>query len=153
MPNYPRPYADPLTEMLNRFVEDVVFPRMEEAFDKLTENLRNPGEATQPGVKASRKKGQRRVHKAKTPKPQSRSRTRPRLEYTYYHLFEVQPGASIEVLEAAHRALAKKHHPDTAQGAAAKAQAETRMRLINAAWEVLRDPGKRRQYDREMGIR
>jgi curved DNA-binding protein CbpA len=52
------------------------------------------------------------------------------------------PEADDAVISAAYRALARRHHPDLA-GEAGTA----RMRLINAAWEVLRDPAKRRAHD------
>jgi hypothetical protein len=54
----------------------------------------------------------------------------------------VPPGASADEIRAAYRALARKLHPDAHGGAASPAMAS-----VNAAWFVLRDPGRRAVYD------
>lgn len=61
----------------------------------------------------------------------------------YYRTLEVDPRARQSVIEAAHRALQKEYHPDRAGGD------ESTAKLINAAYEVLRDPDKRATYDRD----
>jgi curved DNA-binding protein CbpA len=48
-------------------------------------------------------------------------------------------------IASAYRALARRHHPDLAGEAATR-----RMSEINAAFDVLRDPRRRDQYDREL---
>ena len=53
-------------------------------------------------------------------------------------------GASPEVVRAAYRALARKHHPDNG----AEPDAE-RMVRINRAYEILSDPARRRAWDAE----
>ena len=73
--------------------------------------------------------------------------------YTYYHLFEVSPTASAEVLAAAHKVLVKRYHPDGVRGAAEKTAREVKIKIVNTAWEVLGDPAKRREYDRAIGVR
>lgn len=65
----------------------------------------------------------------------------------HYETLEVSPRASLEVIEAAYRVLAKRHHPDRAE-AAGRAEAEERMRCLNEARDTLRDPISRREYDR-----
>jgi curved DNA-binding protein CbpA len=60
-----------------------------------------------------------------------------------YKVLQVDPEADPEVVQAAYRRLAQKYHPDIAGTDAAE-----RMRQINAAWEILRDPGRRADYDR-----
>lgn len=55
-----------------------------------------------------------------------------------YRKLYVQPDAPQEVIEAAHRALVKLHHPDIAGPGAT-----TRMAAINAAYDKLRDPNRR----------
>jgi hypothetical protein len=63
----------------------------------------------------------------------------------HYATLKIAPDADIEVVRAAYRALMLKHHPDqNRDNPAALAQA-TR---INAAYEVLSDPGRRAAYDR-----
>ena len=66
----------------------------------------------------------------------------------YYSTLGVSKTASEKELKAAYRKLARKHHPDVNQGD--KAAAESRIKEINEAYEVLGDPGKRKKYD-ELG--
>lgn len=61
----------------------------------------------------------------------------------YYATLQVDPRAEPEVIEAAYRRLARKHHPD----ASADPEAASRMRELNDAYEVLHDPARRRAYD------
>ncbi len=74
----------------------------------------------------------------------------PPRSYTLYDLLEVSPNASPEVIKAAYRQLALKYHPDKQPDANARRQAEERMKAINAAYEVLMDPAKRAEYDRQL---
>jgi len=62
-----------------------------------------------------------------------------------YATLQVHPSAEADVIRAAYRALAVKHHPDAGGNAA-------RMAEINDAWATLRDPVLRRCYDREQGF-
>src|SRR5689334_12668856 len=61
-----------------------------------------------------------------------------------YKVLQVDPEAEDEVIQAAYRRLAQKYHPDVAGPDAAR-----KMAALNAAWEVLRDPGRRAELDRE----
>jgi curved DNA-binding protein CbpA len=61
-----------------------------------------------------------------------------------YKILQVDPEADPEVIQAAYRRLAQKYHPDLAPGA----EAAARMIAINAAWETLREPGRRAAHDR-----
>jgi molecular chaperone DnaJ len=63
----------------------------------------------------------------------------------YYDILGVGRNAGDEDIKRAYRTLAKKHHPDVNPGDKA---AESRFKEINEAYEVLRDPQKRRAYDR-----
>ena len=60
-----------------------------------------------------------------------------------YKVLQVDSEAEDEVIQAAYRRLAQKYHPDVAPDA----EAAARMAAINAAWEVLRDPGRRAAHD------
>ena len=61
-----------------------------------------------------------------------------------YKVLQVDPEAEDEVIEAAYRRLARKYHPDVADGP----DAQDRMVRINQAWEMLRDPIRRAAVDR-----
>jgi curved DNA-binding protein CbpA len=63
-----------------------------------------------------------------------------------YKILQVDPEAEDEVIQAAYRRLAQKYHPDVSRGAT---ESSARMAAINRAWETLRDPVRRRAYDRE----
>lgn len=66
----------------------------------------------------------------------------------YYSILGVLPSADADVIRAAYRALAKKYHPDTGRDAAS----DSRLFIeITEAYEVLSDPIRREQYDRELG--
>jgi curved DNA-binding protein CbpA len=60
----------------------------------------------------------------------------------YYRILQVDPAANPLVVQAAYRALAQIFHPDVFGD-------EDEMKKINAAWEVLGDPRRRREYDME----
>ncbi|MFA5317368.1 MAG: DnaJ domain-containing protein [Dehalococcoidales bacterium] len=64
-------------------------------------------------------------------------------ELDYYTILQVDPRAEPEVIQAAYRRLAAKYHPDVDSSF----EAEERMKLLNAAYEVLSDTGKRREHD------
>jgi molecular chaperone DnaJ len=62
-----------------------------------------------------------------------------------YSVLGVDKKASPDEIKKAYRKLARKYHPDTNSG---DAQAEERFKEISAAYDVLGDPDKRKQYDR-----
>ena len=66
----------------------------------------------------------------------------------YYDLLQIHPHADVEAIERVYRILSARYHP------ANKLTGDPeRYRLLTEAYEVLRDPAKRREYDRqfEMG--
>ena len=69
---------------------------------------------------------------------------------THYDTLEVSERASQETISAAYRSLAVKWHPDkyVGESEAVKRVVAEQMRKLNAAYAVLKDEGKRREYDR-----
>lgn len=65
----------------------------------------------------------------------------------HYERLRVSRDAPLEVIRAAYRALAAKHHPDR-HGQSEGANVD--MALLNGAYEVLGDPITRAQYDAEL---
>jgi molecular chaperone DnaJ len=62
-----------------------------------------------------------------------------------YSVLGVDKKASPAEIKKAYRKLARKYHPDTNAG---DTQAEERFKEISAAYDILGDPDKRKQYDR-----
>lgn len=63
----------------------------------------------------------------------------------YYEILGVPRDVSDEDLKKAYRKLVRQYHPDRNPG---DRTAEEKIREINAAYEVVGDPDKRRAYDR-----
>lgn len=63
----------------------------------------------------------------------------------YYEVLEVSKDADDDTIKKAYRRLAMKYHPDRNVG---DQEAEVKFKEATEAFEVLRDPHKRSQYDR-----
>src|SRR2546428_5334122 len=72
-------------------------------------------------------------------------RAMPSSQEDYYKILQVDPAADPDIIAVAYKRLARKYHPDTN----ASPEATRRMQALNTAYQVLRDPGTRAQYDRE----
>lgn len=68
-------------------------------------------------------------------------------ERTLYEVLMLHPSASIEVVNAAYRALAKVYHPDYAGPEGAE-----KMARINEAYAILGNAEKRARYDEIIGV-
>jgi curved DNA-binding protein CbpA len=68
-------------------------------------------------------------------------------EGNYYEEFGVEPSASPEEVRDAFRALVRILHPDQLTDPELKGVAERHLRRMNAIYEVLSDPDRRRAYD------
>ncbi len=60
-----------------------------------------------------------------------------------YKVLNVDPGADADVIRAAYRALARRHHPDVSADPAAS----SKMAELNSAFELLGDAERRAVYD------
>ncbi len=65
-----------------------------------------------------------------------------------YKILGVRPTASPEAIKRAYHRLARINHPDINSAP----DAEERMKALNRAYEILSDPERRRQYDRDYKI-
>jgi curved DNA-binding protein CbpA len=65
----------------------------------------------------------------------------------YYKILEIQPDASLEVMNNAYRALVRKYHPDLYH-TRLKAPMTAKMQEINEAYNILSIPASRAEYDR-----
>ncbi|WP_340587716.1 molecular chaperone DnaJ [Erythrobacter alti] len=66
-------------------------------------------------------------------------------EVDFYELLGVARDADAATLKSSYRKKAMKYHPDRNPG---DADSEAQFKMINAAYEVLKDPQKRAAYDR-----
>lgn len=64
--------------------------------------------------------------------------------HTHYDNLKVAHNAPPEVIRAAYKSLSQRYHPDRNAGSR---EAERIMAIINAAYEVLADPVRRREHD------
>src|SRR5437879_1176676 len=65
-------------------------------------------------------------------------------EKDYYAVLGLQKGATEKEITRAYRKLAKQHHPDANAG---NKEAEEKFKDISAAYDVLGDAAKRKEYD------
>jgi curved DNA-binding protein CbpA len=65
----------------------------------------------------------------------------------YYDLLQISPQAEPETVERVYRLLAGRYHPDNQETGDAE-----RFQMIQQACEVLRNPARRKEYDRQFEV-
>lgn len=70
-----------------------------------------------------------------------------------YQVLGASPDADVETLRAHYRRMVREHHPDLAQGEAARARATALMVEINSAWHLVSDPQRRAAHDARASAR
>lgn len=68
------------------------------------------------------------------------------MDFNPYKILNVDQAAKQEFITNAYRYLSKKYHPDVNKAA----DAASRMRDINRAYDMLKDPGERRKVDEQL---
>jgi curved DNA-binding protein CbpA len=68
---------------------------------------------------------------------------------TLYQVLQVDPSADSDIISTVYRRLAQRFHPDRDPSEAA----QLRMRELNQAYAVLKDPEQRARYDAELALR
>lgn len=68
----------------------------------------------------------------------------------YYEILEVSPSANLQVIKKQYLILVRLLHPDRIHEDDVKSYGEEKLKLINEAYQVLRDPRKRVEYDRKL---
>jgi curved DNA-binding protein len=67
------------------------------------------------------------------------------MEFTdYYQTIDVERDADVDAIKRCYRRLARRFHPDVSD----EPDAETRFKEVQEAYSVLKDPEKRKAYDR-----
>ncbi len=67
----------------------------------------------------------------------------------YYKILEVEPNASQDQIKNQYRFLVQAWHPDKFGSPETKAKAEEKLKQINEAYDLLKDPIKREQYNHQ----
>jgi hypothetical protein len=72
------------------------------------------------------------------------------VEKSYYEILEISETATTAEIDASYKRLVKLFHPDRNPGY--RTDATEKLKRINTAYEALKDPARRRQYDVEIGV-
>src|SRR5690242_12128948 len=67
----------------------------------------------------------------------------------WYQVLQLDPAADSDIISTVYRRLALRYHPDRDPSQ----EAQVRMRELNQAYAVLKDPEQRERYDAELALR
>ena len=130
----PRTIVDDFIDGLVNFARDFAQERIKEAIPRAPRARRVNGKPP----KAAKAQKQPKARKA-------------RHEQTHYETLEVSPSASPETISAAYRSLCQRNHPDKyPNDARARKHGEERTKAFTEAYAVLKNPEKRKDYDRSL---
>ena len=73
------------------------------------------------------------------------------MKKSYYQVLEVEPAASEQKIREQYLSLVQAWHPDKFSEAEQKVRAKEKVKEINIAYDVLKDPAKRAEYDSKLG--
>lgn len=146
------PHQPTLEELIDR-LRDTAIDYVQDLFQTAAGGLKDrmagvqlPNQSPAPGTHPRRvRSGPGRVPRAPRANPGPKPGKPVRTAYT---VLGVDPSAEPEVVAVAYKAKARLYHPDIAKDSK---QADERMKELNAAWEILKDPKKRAEYDKWLG--
>ena len=74
---------------------------------------------------------------------------------SYYDILEIRKSATQDEIKKAFYKLANEYHPDKNSGATEKVKhlGEKRFKQITEAYDVLKEPYRRKEYDEKMGYK
>ena len=68
----------------------------------------------------------------------------PKKQINFYLVLNISPKSDSKEIKKAYMKLARLYHPDRNQG---NKLAEKKFQQINSAWDILKDPQKRKAFD------
>ena len=142
-------FFDKMFEAVEDAAEELVRDASKQAKEnmrRMSRQLNQAADSPEPNNPVNRPgTAKKRTQKASRPanRPERPSPPQP----TLYDVLECSSKASQETLSAAFRSLSSRFHPDTG-----KVKNDARYKEITAAWTILKDPVKRKEYDRKIGL-
>ena len=150
----PNPHGQACTSCSNHLSKTWYFlaPSEEQAVDRIAFQVYSwycsgPGSKPPDGEPAESSRSMCSKKKTNAGATQWKSGEDPR---TAYEILGVADEADDETIRTTFRRLVKIYHPDRngARGSASRKMSEEKCKLLNKAWEVLRDPDAKAAYDR-----
>ena len=146
MPKSPlESFFDKMLDAAEDAAEDLIRDVNKQARENMRRMSRQLAQAAGPNRQGPLPRPKKRATKGH--EPGARPTVTPPPSSTLYDILEVSSKASQETISAAFRSLSARFHPDNQ-----KTGNEARYKDITAAWTILKNPEKRKRYDREHGL-
>jgi DnaJ-domain-containing protein 1 len=143
------PRRPPQPPSFDDLIDDLVDRAGDYLKDRMAEFLPQLPSEPHPRRVGGQSKAKKRAPGPRTGGQGGKSTPRPKTPHrTAYTVLGVDPGADLEIIRAAYFVLCKRLHPDKPEN---HGKGE-KMKELNAAWQILKDPIKRREYDKGMGL-